>query len=168
MVTKTRRMIQYNSTDEDKEWLHRILVGNILLNVDVATLEATVLKSSVKVVSFHFLGASQVIITYVDKLASVQEQRNKVSVLHSPFSNLRQWETRTRVYDISAWISIFGLPMKRWNRNCINILLQSWGNIIGYDTFCVSQGSISGIRVLIRTTNLEPLHDQILLQLNGV
>jgi hypothetical protein len=58
--------------------------------VDVATLEATVLKSSVKAVSFRFLGASQVIITYVDQLAAVQEQRNKLSVLHSLFSNLRQ------------------------------------------------------------------------------
>ncbi|KAI5603181.1 hypothetical protein BDE02_01G202900 [Populus trichocarpa] len=168
MVTKTRRMIQYNSTDEDKEWLHRSLVGNILPNVDVATLEATVLKSSDKAVSFRFLGASQVIITYVDQLASVQEQRNEVSVLHSLFNNLRQWETRTRAYDRFAWISIFGLPMEGWNRNCINILLQSWGNIVGYDTSCVSQGSISGIRVLIRTTKLETLHDQVLLQLDGV
>lgn len=168
MVTKTRRMIQYNSTDEDKEWLHRSLVGNILPNMDVATLEATVLKSNVKAVSFHFLGASQVIITYVDQLASVQEQRNKVFVLHSLFNNLRQWETRTKAYDRFAWISIFGLPMEGWNRNCINILLQSWGNIVGYDTSCVSQGSISGIRVLIRTTKLEPLHDQVLLQLDRV
>ena len=88
MVTKTRRTIQYNSTDEDKEWLHRSLVGNILPNVDVAILEATVLKSSVKAVSFHFLGASQVVITYVDQVALVQEQRNKVYVLHSLFSNL--------------------------------------------------------------------------------
>ena len=71
MVSKTRKMIQYNSTDEDKEWLHRSLVGNILPNVDVATLEASVLKSSVKVVSFRFLGASQVIITYVDQVALV-------------------------------------------------------------------------------------------------
>ncbi|KAJ6944605.1 hypothetical protein NC652_009847 [Populus alba x Populus x berolinensis] len=168
MVTTPRRMIQYNSTDEDKEWLHRSLVGNLLPNVDVATLEATVLKSSVKAVSFRFLGASQVIITYVDQLASVQEQRNKVYVLHSLFSNLRQWETRTRAYDRFAWISIFGLPMEGWNRNCINSLLQSWGNIVGYDTSCVSQGSISGLRVLIRTTTLDPLHDHVFLQLDGV
>ncbi|KAG6778847.1 hypothetical protein POTOM_015195 [Populus tomentosa] len=168
MGTMTRRMIQYNSTVEDQEWLHRSLVGNILPNVDLATLEATVLKSSVKAMSFRFLGASQVIITYVDQLASMQEQMNKVSMLHSLFSNLRQWETRTRAYDRFAWISIFGLPMEGWNKNCINILLQSWGNIVGYDTSCVSQGSISGIRVLIRTTTLEPLHDQVLLQLDGV
>jgi hypothetical protein len=37
MVTKERRMIQYNSTEDDKEWLHRSLVGNILPNVDVVT-----------------------------------------------------------------------------------------------------------------------------------
>jgi len=109
-----------------------------------------------------------VIVTYVDQLASVQEQRNEGSVLHSLFNNLRQWETRSRAYDRFVWISIFGLPMEGWNRNCINLLLQSCGNIVGYDTSCVSQGSISGIRVLIRTTKLETLHDQVMLQLDGV
>jgi hypothetical protein len=88
--------------------------------------------------------------------------------LYSLFSNLRQWEEKSRAYDRFAWIFIFGLPMKGWNRNCIDILLRSWGNIVGYDTSCVSQGSISGIRVLIRTTKLETLHDQVMLQLNGV
>jgi len=109
-----------------------------------------------------------VIVTYVDQLASVQEQRNEGSVLHSLFNNLRQWETRSRAYDRFIWISIFGLPMEGWNINCIYLLLQSWGNIVGYDTSCVSQGSISGIRVLIRTTKLESLHDQVMLQLDGV
>ncbi|KAL9400557.1 hypothetical protein Peur_009518 [Populus x canadensis] len=93
MVHDERRIVQYDSTDEDKEWLNRSLVGKILLNVDVATLEETVLK-------------------LVDK--------------------------------------------------------ASWGNIIGYDTSRVSQGSISGIRVLIRTTKLEPLHDQVFLKLDGI
>jgi hypothetical protein len=58
--------------------------------------------------------------------------------------------------------------MEGWNKNCIDTLLQSWGNIIGYDTSCVSQGSISGIRVLIRTTKLEPLQGQVLLKLDGI
>jgi hypothetical protein len=163
MAIKERRMVQYNSTDEDKEWFHRSLVGNIMPNVDVATLEATVLKSSDKAVSFRFLGASQVIVTFLDQLASVQEQRSEGSVLYSLFSNLRQWEARIRAYDRFAWISIFGLPMEGWNKNCINNLLQSWGNIICYDTSCVSRGSISGIRVLIRTIQLETLHDQVML-----
>ncbi|KAG6780767.1 hypothetical protein POTOM_013641 [Populus tomentosa] len=57
--------------------------------------------------------------------------------------------------------------MEGWNKNCIDILLQSWGNIVGYDTTCVSQGSISGIRVLINTRKLEPLHDQVILELDG-
>ncbi|KAG6736800.1 hypothetical protein POTOM_060305 [Populus tomentosa] len=96
-------MVQYDSTYKDKEWLHRSLVGKILPNADVATMEETILKSIDKAVSFRLLGAS-----------------------------------------------------------------QSWGNIIGYDTSCVSQGSISGIRVLIKTTKLEPLQGQVLLKLDGI
>jgi hypothetical protein len=94
-----------------------------LPNIDVETLEATILKSSDKAVSFHFLGASQVIITFVDQLASTQEQRNEGSMLYSLFSNLKQLEERTRAYDKFAWIFIFGLPMEGWNKNYINILL---------------------------------------------
>jgi hypothetical protein len=156
-VSDERRMIQYDSTYEDKEWLSRSLVGKILPNADVATMEEMVLKSIEKAVSFRFLGASQVIVTFEDQLASRKEQQNARSILYSLLSNLRQWEARICAYDRFAWISIFGLPMEGWNRNCIDAILQSWGNIIGYDMSCVSQGSISGIRVLIRTTKLEPL-----------
>jgi len=80
--------------------------------------------------------------------------------LYSLLSNLRQWEERISAYDRFAWITIFGLPIEGWNRNCIDI--------IGYDTSCVSHGSISGIRALIRTTKLEPLHDQVILKLDRI
>ncbi|KAG6737372.1 hypothetical protein POTOM_058888 [Populus tomentosa] len=160
-------MMQYVSTEEDKEWLYMSLVGNILPNVDVATMEEKILQTVDKTVSFRFLGASQGIITFVDRLSVQQEQAKEGSLLQSIFSNLRQWEGRTRAHDRFAWIVIFGLPMEGWNKNCIDILLQSWGNIIGYDTTCVSQGSISGIRVLINTRKLEPLHDQVILELDG-
>ncbi|KAL9387903.1 hypothetical protein Peur_021027 [Populus x canadensis] len=136
-----RKMVQYDSTEEDKEWLYRSLVGNILPNVDVATLEATILKSVANTVSFRFLGL---------------------------VSNLKQWEGRTRAYDRFTWIAIFGLPMEGWNKNCFDTILQSWGTIAGYDTTCVSQGSISGIRVPIRTIKMEPLHDAVSLKLDGI
>lgn len=74
VVNDERRMIQYDSTDEDNEWLSRSLVGKILSNVDVATMEEMVLKSIEKAVSFRFLGASQVIVTFEDRLASRKEQ----------------------------------------------------------------------------------------------
>jgi hypothetical protein len=168
VVSDERRMIQYDSTDEDKEWLSRSLVGKILPNADVATMEEMVLKSIEKAVSFRFLGASQVIVTFEDQLASRKEHQNARSILYSLLSNLRQWEARICGYDRFSWISIFGLPMEGWNRNCIDAILQNWGNIIGYDTSCVSQGSISGIRVFIRTTKLEPLQGQVLLKLDGI
>lgn len=166
-ISTKRRMMQYVSTDEDKEWLYRSLVGNILPNVDVATMEAKILQTVDNTVSFRFLGASQGIITFVDRLSVQQEQAKEGSLLQSLFTNLRQWEGSTRAHDRFAWLAIFGLPMEGWNKNCIDILLQSWGNIIGYDTTCVSQGSISGIRVLINTRKLEPLHDQVILELDG-
>ncbi|KAJ6948385.1 hypothetical protein NC651_002658 [Populus alba x Populus x berolinensis] len=131
-------------------------------------MEEMVLKSVENAVSFIFLGASQVIVTFEDQLAARKEQNNARSFLYSLLSNLRQWEARICAYDRFAWISIFGLPMEGWNRNYIDALLQSWGNIVGYDTSCVSQGSISGIKVLIRTSKLEPLQGQVLLNLDGI
>lgn len=88
--------------------------------------------------------------------------------MKSPFSNLRQWEGRIKVYDRFAWITIFGLPMEGWNRNCFDILLEGLCNIVIYDTICVSQGSTSGIIVLISTIKLEPLYDQVILKLDGI
>jgi septation ring formation regulator EzrA len=50
-------------------------------NADVATMEEMVLKSIEKAVSFRFLGASQVIVTFEDQLASRKEQQNARSIL---------------------------------------------------------------------------------------
>jgi len=58
--------------------------------------------------------------------------------------------------------------MEGWNKNCFDILSESFGNIVGYDTTCVSQGSISSIRVLISPIKLEPLHDQLILKLDEI
>lgn len=88
MAMKERRMVHYGSTDEDKEWLYRSLMGNILPNIDVATLEATVFKSIDKAVSFRFLGVSQVIITFMNELVSTKENKNEGSILYSLLSNL--------------------------------------------------------------------------------
>ncbi|KAG6736003.1 hypothetical protein POTOM_061309 [Populus tomentosa] len=60
VVYDERKMVQYDSIYEDKEWLHRSLVGKILPNADVATMEEMILKSIDKVVSFRFLEVSQV------------------------------------------------------------------------------------------------------------
>jgi hypothetical protein len=73
-VSDERRMIQDDSTDEDKEWLSRSLVGKILPNADITTMKEMLLKSIDKDVSFRFLGASQVIVTFEDQLASLKEQ----------------------------------------------------------------------------------------------
>ena len=116
-------MMQYVSTEEDKECLYRSLVGNILPNIDVATMEAKILQTIDKTMSFRFLGASQGIITFVDQLSVQQEQAKEGSLLQPLFTNLRQWEGRTRAHDRFAWITIFGLPMKGWNKSCIDILL---------------------------------------------
>ncbi|KAG6770900.1 hypothetical protein POTOM_026601 [Populus tomentosa] len=119
VVCDERRLIQYDSIDEDKEWLYRSLVGKILPNADVATMKEMILKSIEKAVSFIFLGASQMIVTFEDQLASLKEQQNTRSILYSLLSNLRQWESRICAYDTLAWISMFGLLMEEIKGKCI-------------------------------------------------
>ena len=58
--------------------------------------------------------------------------------------------------------------MEGWNKNCFDILSESFVNIVGYDTTCVSQGSISSIRVFISTIKLEHLHNQLILKLDEI
>jgi hypothetical protein len=69
-------MVEYDSTNKDKKWLYQRLIRNILSNVDVTTLEVSILKSVDKPVSYRFLGASQAIITFMDHIALKKEQEN--------------------------------------------------------------------------------------------
>jgi hypothetical protein len=63
----SKKTVVYESTQDDKEWLIRSLIGFIATEVDYAQLKHMVLKIVKKAIGFRFLEASQTVITFTDK-----------------------------------------------------------------------------------------------------
>ena len=92
-VTKhPKNTVVYESIPDDKEWLLRSLVGFIATDMDYAHLEYMVLKNVKQIVVFHFLGASQAVITFTNRESMEKELVNGSSVLETSFSHLKPWK----------------------------------------------------------------------------
>jgi len=163
----SKKTVVYESTQDDKEWLLRSLVGSIATEVDYAQLEHMVLKTVKKAIGFRFLGASQAVITFTDKATMEKELINSCSALANYFSSIKPWKREVKAVDRFAWVSILGLPLIGWNRRCIEFMVEDVGKMIGYDITSVSQGSLMGVKVLLSTTSFTTLNNQLSLILDG-
>lgn len=167
-VTKhPKKTVMYESIPDDKEWLQRSLVGFIATDVDYAQLEHMVLKNVKQTVGFRFLGASQAVITFTNRESMERELVNGSSVLETSFFHLKPWEKGAKAIDRFVWVSILGLPLIGWNRRCIESIIEKAGKMLGYDITSVSQGSLTGVKVLLSTTSFEMLNEHVLLVLDG-
>ena len=137
----SKKTVMYESTQDDKEWLLRSLVGSIATEVDYAKLEHMVLKTVKKAIGFRFLGVSQEVITFTDRETMEKELTNSSSALANYFSSIKQWKREVKAIDRFVWVSIMGLPLIGWNRRCIESMVEDAGKMIGYDITSVSQGS---------------------------
>ena len=162
-----KKTVYYESIPDDKEWLLRSLVGSINTNVDYAHLEHMVLKNIRQTVGFRFLGASQAVITFSNRESMEKELVNGSSVLKTSFSHLKPWKKGAKATDRFVWVSILGLPLIGWNRRCIESIIEKAGKMVGYDITSVSQGSLTGVKVLLSTTSFETLNEHVLLVLDG-
>ncbi|KAG6750616.1 hypothetical protein POTOM_045121 [Populus tomentosa] len=144
-VTKhPKKTVMYESIPDDKEWLQRSLT-----------------------VGFRFLGASQAVITFTNRESMEKELVNGSSVLETSFFHLKPWEKGAKAIDRFVWVSILGLPLIGWNRRCIESIIEKAGKMLGYDITSVSQGSLTGVKVLLSTTSFETLNEHVLLVLDG-
>jgi hypothetical protein len=105
----SKKTVVYESIHYDKEWLLRSLVGYIATDVDYAHLEHMVLKYVKQAIDFHFLGASQAVITFTDKEYMEKELINGCSAMKNLFSCLKPWKRGVKVIDRFVWVSILGL-----------------------------------------------------------
>ncbi|KAG6735302.1 hypothetical protein POTOM_022361 [Populus tomentosa] len=163
----SKKTVMYESTQDDKEWLLRSLVGSIATEVDYAKLEHMVLKTVKKAIGFRFLGASQAVITFTDSETMEKELTNSSSALANYFSSIKPWKREVKAVDRFVWVSIMGLPLIGWNRRCIESMVEDAGKMIGYDITSVSQGSLMGVKVLLCTTSFTTLNKQLSLILDG-
>ncbi|KAG6790614.1 hypothetical protein POTOM_006772 [Populus tomentosa] len=96
-----------------------------------------------------------------------KELVNGSSVLETSFFHLKPWENGAKAIDRFVWVSILGLPLIGWNRRCIESIIKKAGKMLGYDITSVSQGSLTGVKVLLSTTSFETLNEHVLLVLDG-
>jgi hypothetical protein len=68
-----------------------------------------VLKYVKQAIDFHFLGASQAVITFTDKESMEKELINGCSAMKNLFSCLKPWKRGVKVIDRFVWVSILGL-----------------------------------------------------------
>ncbi|KAL3578836.1 hypothetical protein D5086_020340 [Populus alba] len=66
-----------------------------------------------------------------------------------------------------AWISIQGLPIVGWNRNCLATLLRSTGDIIGFDRLGLRRSALVSLRLLLSTRSDEDIRKTIILHIDG-
>jgi hypothetical protein len=96
-----------------------------------------------------------------------KELVNGSSVLKTSFSHLKPWKKGAKATDRFVWVSILGLPLIGWNHICIESIIEKAGKMVGYDITSVSQGSLTGVKVLLSTTSFETLNEHVLLVLDG-
>jgi hypothetical protein len=65
-----------------------------------------------------------------------------------------------------VWVSILGLPLIGWNRRCIESIVEYAGKMVGYNIASMSQGSLTGVKVLMCTTSFVTLNERVLLVLD--
>lgn len=78
------------------------------------------------------------------------------------FDELRPWKCSDRAFGKFAWVTISGLPLAAYSKDCISSILAAQGKDIGYDLGSVSHSSISGVRVLLATSSNVFIERQIL------
>ncbi|KAG6738395.1 hypothetical protein POTOM_058011 [Populus tomentosa] len=96
-----------------------------------------------------------------------KELVNGSSILETSFFHLKPWEKGAKAIDRFVWVSILGLPLIGWNHRCIESIIEKAGKMLGYDITSVSQGSLTGVKVLLSTTSFETLNEHVLLVLDG-
>ncbi|KAJ6991602.1 hypothetical protein NC653_019696 [Populus alba x Populus x berolinensis] len=83
------------------------------------------------------------------------------------FDDIRPWLSTDCAIDRLAWISIQGLPIVGWNRNCLATLLKSTGDIIGFDRLGLKRSALVSLRLLLSTRSDEDIRKTIILHIDG-
>jgi len=146
---KPVRNVTYQTSEEDREWLSRSLVGLISNGTDYAKIKKKMLMTLHNMEGFRFLGASKAILTFKTQQDMQLVADEEKEFWGQYFEDLRPWCITDKASDIFSWILISGLPIVAWNMECIKRLVGGDCKVLGYDLTSVSKGAISGLTILI-------------------
>jgi hypothetical protein len=116
---KPVRNVTYQTSEEDREWLSRSLVGLFLNGTDYAKIKNKMLMTLHNMEGFRFLGASKAILTFKSQQDMQLMADEEKEFWGQYFKELRPWCITDKAFDIFSWILISGLPIVAWNMECI-------------------------------------------------
>ncbi|KAJ6926206.1 hypothetical protein NC651_010595 [Populus alba x Populus x berolinensis] len=83
------------------------------------------------------------------------------------FDDIRPWLSTDCAIDRLTWISIQGLPIVGWNKNCLATFLRSTGDIIGFDRLGLRRSAFISLRLLLGIKRDEDTRKTIILHIDG-
>ncbi|KAG6789191.1 hypothetical protein POTOM_005281 [Populus tomentosa] len=115
----------------------------------------------------RFLGAPQVLLLFEDHPSMMHAFEADLPYWDKYFDDIRPWLSMDCATDRLAWISIQGLPIVRWNRNCLATLLRSTRDIVGFDRLGLRRSALVSLRLLLGTRSDEDIRKKIILHIDG-
>ncbi|KAH8518852.1 hypothetical protein H0E87_000638, partial [Populus deltoides] len=136
-LVSMKEIVIYSPKPQDISWLNNCLLASISAGVDYGKIQDDLISCDIQSIGMRFLGASQVLLLFKDHPSMML-----------------------------AWISIQGLPIVGWNRNCLATLLRSTGDIIGFDRLDRRRSALVSLRLLLSTRSDEDIRKTIILHID--
>jgi len=114
-------------------WLNNCLLASISAGANNGKIQDDLISCDIQSTRMRFLGASQVLILFEDHPFMMHAFEADLPYWDKYVDDIKPWLSIDCAIDRLAWISIQGLLIVRWNRNCLTTLLRSTRDIIGFD-----------------------------------
>jgi len=166
-LVSMKETIIYSPKPQDISWLNNCLLASISAGVDYGKIQDDLISCDIQSIGMRCLGASQVLLLFKDHPSMMHAFEVDLPYWDKYFDDIRPWLSADCVIDRLAWISIQGLPIVGWNRNCLATLLRSIGDIIGFDRLGRRRSALVSLRLLLGTRSDEDIRKTIILHIDG-
>jgi hypothetical protein len=143
------------------------VLASISAGADYGKIQDDLISCDIQSTRMRFLGASQVLLLFEDHPSMMHAFEADLPYWDKYFNDIRPWLSADCAIDRLAWISIQGLPIVGWNRNCLATLLRSTGDIIGFDRSGLRCSALVSLRLLLGTRSDEDIRKTIILHIDG-
>jgi len=157
----------YSPKPQDISWLNNCLLASISAGADYGKIQDDLINCDIQSTGLRFLGASKVLLLFEDHTSMMHALEADLPYWDKYFDDIRPWLSTECAIDRLAWISIQGLPIVGWNRNCLATLLRSTGDIIGFDRLGLRNSALVSLRLLLGTRSEEDIRKTIILHIDG-
>ncbi|KAJ6927984.1 hypothetical protein NC651_011867 [Populus alba x Populus x berolinensis] len=162
-----KKTVIYSPKPQDISWLNNCLLASIFAGADYGKIQDDLISCDIQSTGMRFLGASQVLLLFEDHPSMMHAFEADLPYWDKYFDDIRPWLSTDCAIDRLAWVSIQGLPIVGWNRNCLATLLKSTGDIIGFDHLGLRRSTLVSLRLLLGRRSDEDIRKTIILHIDG-